>query len=112
MQGRWANSPQPSLVSNMQDKIYYPDNIDIGYHDDEPAILDCITKFDDDNTTYGWNNESYLTTGKNQKYKLEVGKYRVDVKLSSPNIRGFIKRFDIVISEDWEKTSLTLARKV
>ena len=59
MQGRWANTPEPSRVSHMQERIAYPDTIDIGYHDDEPIMLDCIHKFDDEKVTYAWNNESY-----------------------------------------------------
>jgi hypothetical protein len=110
MQGRWANTPEPSRVFNMKEKIIYPDTIDIGYHDDEPTILDCLLKFDDEKVTYAWNNESYAYNGKTPTRKFEVGTYRVDVKLSGPNVRGFTTKFDIVISEDWRETSLQLAK--
>jgi hypothetical protein len=108
MQGRWANTPEPSLISNGPEKIIYPDTIEIGYHD-EAQPLDCIIKFDAEKVIYGWNNESYATGARNPNYKLEAGRYEVDVKLSAPNIRGFTTRFNIIVSEDWEKSSLTLA---
>jgi hypothetical protein len=92
MQGRWANTPEPSRVSNMQERIIYPETIDIEYHDDEPTILDCIHKFDDDKVTYAWNNESYAYNGRPPRRTFEVGIYRVYVKLSGPNVRGFTPR--------------------
>ncbi len=109
MQGRWAKTPEPSLVHHGQERIIYPDTIDIGYH--APRILDCIHKFDVEKDTYGWNNESYLkeADGKYHKHKLGVGAYTVDVTLSGPNVRVFTTKFKIEISEDWQKTSLTLA---
>src|SRR5208337_4071263 len=109
MQGRWAYTPEPSRVYNPQEKITYPDTIDIGYHDEEPTILDCIVKFDDEKVTYAWNNESYAFDGKTPGRNFEEGAYKVEVKLSGPNIRGFPTKFNIVVSEDWEKTELTLA---
>jgi hypothetical protein len=47
MQGRWANTPEISLISpsNQKEKIIYPDTVSVGYHSAEP--LDCIVKFDD-----------------------------------------------------------------
>lgn len=109
MQGRWAKSPEVSLISplNQREKIIYPDTIGIGY--DLPEPLDCIVKFDDDTATYGWNNESYATGGKNPRCKLEIGEYRVDVRLSGQNFRQFTTKFNIVICRDWQGTSLTLA---
>ncbi len=109
MQGRWANTPEPSRVYNPQEKIIYPDTIDIGYHDEEPTILDCIFKFDDEKVTYAWNNESYAFDGKTPTRNFEPGTYKAEVQLSGPNIRGFITKFNIVVSENWERTSLTLA---
>ncbi len=111
MQGRWAYTPEPSLVYNPQEKITYPDTIDIGYHDEDPTILDCIVKFDDEKVSYAWNNESYAFDGKTPGRNFEGGTYKVEVKLSGPNIRGFTTKFNIVVSEDWEKTSLALAGK-
>lgn len=105
MQGRWANTPEISLISplNQQEKIIYPDTISIGYH--LPEILDCIIQFDDDAVAYGWNNEAYATAdGKNPRYKLVKGKYRVDVRLSGQNFQQFSTRFDIEVQE----TSLNL----
>jgi hypothetical protein len=107
MQGRWANTPEPSRVLNVQEKILYPDTVDIGFHDDEPTILDCIHKFDDSEVTYGWNNISYAFNGMAPYHKLEVGTYTVHVKLSAPNIRPLTTKFDITVSENWQETSLT-----
>ena len=113
MQGRWANSPEISFISplNQQEKIIYPDTIDVGYHSPEPILLDCIVKFDDDErAAYGWNNEAYATDGKNPRYKLGIGTYRVDVRLSGQNFRQLTTKFIFVLSGDWRGTSLTLAK--
>ena len=110
MQGRWVNSREVSLISplDQQEKVIYPDRIDIGYHSPQP--LDCIVKFDDDEkVAYGWNNESYPTGGKNPRCKLDIGTYKVNVKLSGQNYRQFPTKFNIVISGDWQGTLLTLS---
>jgi hypothetical protein len=110
MQGRWANTMEVSLVSplNQQEKIVYPDTINIGYHSYEP--LDCIVKFDSDNAAYAWNNEAYAFPDcKNPRYKLGMGTYKVHVRLSGQNFRQFITKFNIVISGDWQGSSLTPA---
>jgi len=108
MQGRWARTPEISLISplNQQEKILYPDTISIGYHSYEP--LDCIVKFDDGKVAYGWNNESYATDGRNPRYKLEIGTYKVNVKLSGQNFQQISTKFDIVLAGDWQGTALTL----
>jgi hypothetical protein len=108
MQGRWANTPEISLISplSQQEKIIYPDTISIGYHSSEP--LDCIVKFDDEKVAYGWNNEAYATNGRNPKHKLGIGTYKVLVRLSGQNFQQFTKKFTIVLSGDWQGTSLTL----
>jgi hypothetical protein len=108
MQGRWANTPEISLISstNRQERIIYPDRISVGYDSFEP--LDCVVKFDDEKIAYGWNNESYPTNGRNQKYKLEIGTYKVTIRLSGQNFRQVTTQFDIVIAGDWQGTSVTL----
>ena len=107
MQGRWANTPEVSLISplNQQEKIIYPDTISIEYHSSEP--LDCIIKYDDKIVAYGWNNEAYATDGKNPRYELKIGRYVVHVRLSGQNFRQFTTKFNIVISGDWQGSSLT-----
>jgi len=110
MHGRWANSPEPTRVHNTIEKIIYPDPIDIGYHDDEPTLLDCAHKFDSSTDTYTWNNESYLYNGMTPNRKLDIGTYTVITKLSSPNVRPFTTEFTLVISDNWQETSLTLKR--
>lgn len=108
MQGRWAKTPEISLISplNQQEKIIYPDTISIGYHSSEP--LDCIVKFDDEKVAYGWNNEAYTTNGRNPRYKLEIGTYKVTVRLSGQNFKQFTTKFNIVLAGDWGGTALTL----
>lgn len=109
MQGRWANTPEISLISplNQQERIIYPDTISVGYHSSEP--LDCIVKFDDEKVAYGWNNEAYTTNGRNPRYKLEIGTYKVTVRLSGQNFQQFTTKFNIVFAGDWQGTSFTLA---
>lgn len=112
MQGRWANTTQISYISPLDqlERVMYPDRISVGYNSSEPGVLDCIVKFDDDkNAAYGWNNEAYVRGGKNPRTKLGIGTYKVDVRLSGQNFPELTKRFHIVISEDWQGTSLTLA---
>jgi len=108
MQGRWANTPEISLISpqSQQEKIIYPDTISIGYHSSE--ALDCIVKFDDEKVAYGWNNEAYATNGRNPKYKLGIGTYKVSVRLSGQNFQQFTKKCNIVLAGDWQGTSLIL----
>ena len=113
LQGRWANSMEPSFVSPSDriQKIIYPDRIDIGYHDSEP--LDCIVQYDDElNIAYCWNNESYAMNGRNARYKLETGNYKVKVKLSGQNFPQLSAEFYIVISKDWNGTSLTTTKQI
>jgi hypothetical protein len=109
MQGRWANTPEISLISpfNQQEKILYPDTISVGYHSDEP--LDCIVKFDDEKVAYGWNNEAYTTNGRTPRYKLEIGTYKVIVRLSGQNFQQSTAKFNMVLAGNWQGTSLTLA---
>jgi len=109
IQGRWAHTPEPSLISSVyqQEKIIYPDTISIAYHLCEP--LDCIVKFDDDMVAFAWNNEAYAAPdNKNPKYKLGIGTYKAEVRLSGQNFRQITTNFNIVISRDWQGTTLTL----
>jgi hypothetical protein len=108
MQGRWANTPEISLISPLkqQEKIIYPDTISVGYNSSEP--LDCIVKFDDEKVAYGWNNEAYTTNGSNHRYKLDIGTHRVTVRLSGQNFQQVTTKFYIVLAGDWQGTSLTL----
>ena len=110
MQGRWANTPEISLISslNQQEKILYPDTISIGYHLFEP--LDCIVKFDEDKVAFAWNNEAYAARDHNKpKYKLGIGTYKVEVRLSGQNFRQFTSEFKLVIAGEWQGTTLSLA---
>jgi hypothetical protein len=108
MQGRWANTPEISLISpsNQKEKIIYPDTISVGYQSSE--ALDCIVKFDDEKVAYGLNNEAYATDGRNPRYKLGIGTYKVAVRLSGQNFQQFTTKFNIILAGDWQGTSLTL----
>jgi len=106
MQGRWANTPEISLISpfNQQEKILYPETISIGYHSYEP--LDCIVKFDDEKIAFGWNNEAYTANGRTPRYKLDIGTYKVAARLSGQNFQQTTTEFNMVIAGDWQGTSL------
>jgi hypothetical protein len=108
MQGRWANTPEISLISplNQKEKLIYPDTVSVGCHSSEP--LDCIVKFDDEKVAYGWNNEAYATDGRNPRYKLGIGAYNIAVRLSGQNFQQIITKFSIVLAGDWQGSSLTL----
>jgi hypothetical protein len=109
MQGRWANSPEISLISpvQQQERIIYPETISVGYHSPQP--LDCIVKFDGENVAFGWNNESYTANGRSPRYQLTTGTYRVTVRLSGQNFQQITKIFNLVLAGDWNGTSLSLA---
>jgi|SRR5208283_2861495 len=106
MQGRWASTPEISYLSPIfqSQTIMYPEAVDILYNDNQ--MLDCIVQFDNDQEAYGWNNESYPTLGKNPRCKLPIGEYRVVVRVSGQNFPQIRKQFSLVVSEDWERTSL------
>lgn len=107
MQGRWANTPEISLISPVyrQEKLIYPDTVNIGCHEDQP--LDCIIqcKLERD-TAYGWNNEIYATDFDNCRYKLGRGTYRVGVNLSGQNFKSVVGDFNLVVAETWSGTYL------
>ena len=58
---------------------------------------------------YGWNNEAYTTNGRNPRYKLEIGTYKVIVRLSGQNFRQGTAKFNMVLAGDRQGTSLTPA---
>ncbi len=108
MQGRWVNSPEISFISkaDQQERILYPDTIAISYNSTE--LLDCIVKFDGDkNVAYAWNNEAYAHDGRNPRTKLGIGTYKVDVRVSGQNFQPCTKRFDLMLSGDWQEILLT-----
>ena len=111
IQGRWVNTAQISHISpfNQQEKIIYPDTISVAYHS-PPEPLDCIVKFDNEKVAYGWNNEAYATNGKNPRTRLEIGTYKVTVRLSGQNFQDFTAEFKIVVAQDWQETSVTLTK--
>ncbi len=109
MAGRWSNSAQPTFVSpeRAKEMFFYPDRIDVGYHSPEP--LDCAIQFQKEDTSYGWTNWSYPAEGKVKEFKLPVGEYRVEVKVSGQNFRQLTTNFKLNVGDDWTKTSLSPA---
>jgi hypothetical protein len=110
MQGRWANSPEISLISptHQQERIIYPETIGIAYH--SPQQLDCIVQFDGENVAYGWNNEAYAALGRTPGYQLQAGVYKVAVRLFGQNFQPISAKFDIKVAGNWNGTSLDAAR--
>lgn len=109
MQGRWANTPEISLIAptQQQERIIYPDTISVGYHSPQP--LDCIVKFDSESVAHGWNNEAYAANGRTPRYRLTSGTYKISVRLSGQNFQQINKKFKLTLSGDWNGTSLVLA---
>jgi hypothetical protein len=109
MQGRWANSPEISLISpvQQQERIIYPETISVGYHAPQP--LDCIVKFDGESLAHGWNNEAYQANGRTPRYRLTPGTYKVAARLTGQNFQQITAKFNIVLAGDWNGTSLTLS---
>lgn len=105
MLGRWASTPElPHLTNDILLKLLYPDPVTIPVNESE--YLDIITKNEGDKEAYGWNNEAYVHNWRIPHYKLERGKYQVKVTVATQNGINFINKFELVISDKIEDSSL------
>jgi hypothetical protein len=109
MQGRWASSPEISLISpsQQQERIIYPETVGVAYHSSEQ--LDCIVQFDAENVAYGWNNEAYAANGRTPRCRLSPGVYKVTIRLFGQNFQPITAKFDIKVAGNWSGTSLEAA---
>ena len=49
----------------------------------ESELLAVAARFDNENESYGFNNESYFTKWRNPKWKLSPGRYLIKVTIRS-----------------------------
>lgn len=105
MEGRWASTPElPDIKNEVILKVLHPDPVTITVNESE--YLDVITKCEKDKEAYGWNNEAYLHNWRTLNYKLERGKYKVKIIISTQNGITFSKKFELQISDKIEDTYL------
>lgn len=109
MVGRWAKSPEP--VSPFLD-VTLPDGrsailitkadttdwFDIA--SGEQTILDVVRRFHNETDCYGWNNDGYTYHGKNPNWKLEKGRYLVQVRVQTGG-KEFTKIFQLINDADF-----------
>jgi hypothetical protein len=95
MQGRWANSPQPTAIPAVDPNgtvaffINDPQRVNAGIRTDiypgnsEP--LDIAVRFNGDTDCYGWNNEAYFVPppGKNPQWRLGSDVFLVKIIITS-----------------------------
>lgn len=103
-QGRWASTPELPHIQDAFVKLQHPEPVTIPIGFDEK--LDIITKAQKDDCAYGWNNEAYFNNWRTQKYKLEVGNYKVKIAITTQNGVSFTKIFKLVIGNTIEETFL------
>jgi hypothetical protein len=88
MAGRWTNSPEIIRGYVATKKRLFP-IIDFALETRKDItagreeLLDIVTRYDDDESCYGWNNEIYFSGWRNPKWMLPPGRYLVDVTIFS-----------------------------
>jgi hypothetical protein len=93
MIGRWTNSPEPVRSYLLVEEAKALPIIDLALDTrrDIPAgreeLLDVVTRYDDEEPSYGWNNEIYFTEWRNPRWKLPPARYLVDVTIVSAGAR-------------------------
>jgi hypothetical protein len=102
--GRWASTPEISYLDPHSQilKIIEPDPVTIPENHEE--FLDVITKYEIDKEGYGWNNEAYFHNWRSPHYKLDPGKYEVNIIINTQNGVSFSKTFLLIIGDRIEDT--------
>ncbi|MFA4904100.1 MAG: hypothetical protein WC600_15315 [Desulfobaccales bacterium] len=104
--GRWASTPEiPHLGQNAVLKLFEPDPVTIP--EDHEEFLDVIVKYENDKEGYGWNNEAYFHDWRTPHYKLNPGRYQVQIKINTQNGISFLKIFLLTVGERIEDTRLS-----
>jgi len=105
--GRWASTPElPFLKDDAILRLFEPDPVTILAGEQE--YLDVIAKYEDDKEAYGWNNESYFHNWRNPNYKLERGKYKVKITVSTQNGTTAMKNFFLTVGDSIENTHFSI----
>jgi hypothetical protein len=98
MAGRWTNTPQPTALfvkdSKGQEFAIAPQMVDaVTVYPGENELLDIAVRLDDEADCYGWDNESFFTDWRNQKWQLGSGRHLVKVEITSsgPRCTGWFR---------------------
>lgn len=91
MPGRWAGSPEPvalrGVVGTAPLLLWDPARLSIISKMNVPAgeqeDLDVVVRLDDESDAYGWNNESYQNAWRNPNWRLDKGRYVLQVTIRS-----------------------------
>jgi len=105
--GRWAGSPQPPEVALANGLVTPYALLTLGYKEIFPGNdeqIDIAARFPGEDQCYGFTNLSYFQNpwGKHQDFKLEKGRYIVEVQVSHTGgtlTRRFLLRNDVPHSE-------------
>lgn len=102
--GRWSSTPEFSYLDQHSQilKMIEPDPVTIVENHEE--FLDIITKYENDNEAYGWNNEAYFNNWRSQHHKLYPEKYEVNIIINTQNGVSFSKSFLLTIGNKIEDT--------
>jgi hypothetical protein len=88
MEGRWTDSPQPTVLQSSPEapRIWIiPEPRTIVVYPGESARLDIAVRVNDDENSYGFNDEAFscTPTWRNPNWKLSQGTYLVKVVVTS-----------------------------
>jgi hypothetical protein len=133
MEARWANSPEPAgldgvggvarqgsdTTDTIHIRIFDPMRLSlvsrIDVYPGESEVLDVVARFDNEEECYGWNNESYLRDPlwRNQKFKLNRGRYllKVTVSSSGQSCVGYFRLINDVPQSDFRLENATAAQR-
>lgn len=110
---RWSTSPEPiPMIFSIDDKkisIFDPSRVTLTQRMDiypgEAERLDIAARFDDENESYGWSNESYFSNPpwRNPDWKLPSGRYIVKVIVisSGEKCTGVFRLINDVAQKDF-----------
>lgn len=108
MLGRWSSTPELAHISSDPAlKVLYPDPVTIPVSGSE--LMDIVAKFENEGDAWGWNNAAYFNNWRTPIYKLERGKYRVKVTVSTQNGSSFVGNFELQVTDKIEDITFRCA---
>ena len=94
---RWTESTEPHIAIQQYGSLdleWKRVNSRRDIQPGETELIDVVARFDDDSSSYGWNNESYFCNPpwRNPRWKLKPGRYilRVEIRTSG---RKFVQYY-------------------
>ena len=113
MNARWSGSTEPipiQFVLGEQsgiiiDPTRFNVNSRVDIYPDETMRLDIAARFDNEDDSYGWSNESYLSNPvwRNQDWKIPRGRYLINVTVvcSGERCAGLFRLVTDVVQKDF-----------